>query len=57
MGRTKTKFGKNMAFYLSNESIAKLTQIMDKKGTKNRSNFIEHLIIQEWEKDNAKNQE
>jgi hypothetical protein len=47
--KLKTKFGKNINLYLSNEVISKLNKL-----TNNKSAYIEALINKEFYKENEK---
>lgn len=43
-GRKKTKYGRNITIYLSNQAIAKLTKLAEG----NKSQYIENQIVQDF---------
>jgi predicted transcriptional regulator len=46
-GRPKTKYGKTVSFFLSDESIKQLNELA-LKNDKTRTDIIEYLINQRW---------
>jgi hypothetical protein len=45
-GRKKTKYGKNVTLFLSNEAIGKLVKLSEGK----QSQYVEEIIMKEWKK-------